>query len=90
MFFVAIILATLSILPIHSVSSSPSDASIKSVTISGGTHGNEYTGIWIIKAIEKQRELFASQYPNLDIYTLLANPKAFIANRRFIDTDLNR
>jgi len=89
-FFAIILLATLSILPIHSVSSSPSDASIKSVTISGGTHGNEYTGIWVIKAIEKQRELFASQYPSLSLNTLLANPKAYIANRRFIDTDLNR
>ena len=31
---------------------------LKTVTISGGTHGNEYTGIWCIKAIEKQRELY--------------------------------
>ena len=88
MYFFAIILATL-FLPV-SVSSSPSDARIKLVTISGGTHGNEYTGIWVIKAIEKQREMFASQYPSLNINTLLANPKAYIANRRFIDTDLNR
>lgn len=89
-FATTILLATLSILPVSVSSTSPSDASIKSVTISGGTHGNEYTGIWIIKAIEKQRELFASQYPTLNINTLLANPRAYIANRRFIDTDLNR
>ena len=78
---------------------------LKTVTISGGTHGNEYTGIWCIKAIEKQRELHNDasknnistekinvfkEYPSLSINTLLANPKAFMANRRFIDTDMNR
>lgn len=77
---------------------------VKTVTISGGTHGNEYTGIWCIKAIEKQREMFNAKaeapnasvinvfkdYPSLSIKTLLANPKAYMANRRFIDTDMNR
>ena len=29
-------------------------------------------------------------YPTLDIVTLLANPEAHLANKRFIDTDLNR
>ena len=87
-----------------SVLSSPPNANIKTVTISGGTHGNEYTGIWCIKAIEKQRQLYNDglniedvdrinvfkEYPSLNIKTLLANPKAYIANRRFIDTDMNR
>lgn len=89
------------------VASSPFSTPIKTVTISGGTHGNEYTGIWCIKAIEKQRELLAAkaeasnvsdnkvinvfkEYPSLSIKTLLANPKAYMANRRFIDTDMNR
>ena len=86
---------------------SPFSTLVKTVTISGGTHGNEYTGIWCIKAIEKQRELFNDkseakhgpdnkvinvfkEYPSLSIDTLLANPKAYMANRRFIDTDMNR
>jgi succinylglutamate desuccinylase len=30
------------------------------------------------------------EYPSLSINTLLANPKAYLANRRFIDTDMNR
>lgn len=38
--------------------SSPFSTPVKTVSIIGGTHGNEYTGIWCIKAIEKQRELF--------------------------------
>lgn len=87
-------------------SSSPLTIPIKTVTIAGGTHGNEYTGIWCIKAIEKQRDIYTDgskinnadsdminvfkHYPSLSIKTLLANPKAYMANRRFIDTDMNR
>ena len=88
-----------------SVASSSFLSPIKTVTISGGTHGNEYTGIWCIKVIEKQRESYNDgskiipsddkinvfkEYPSLSISTLLANPKAYMANRRFIDTDMNR
>jgi len=90
------------------VASSVFSTPVKTVTISGGTHGNEYTGIWCIKAIEKQREQLLTakaeasiapdnkiinvfrEYPSLSINTLLANPKAYMANRRFIDTDMNR
>jgi len=88
---------------------SPFAVPVKKVTIAGGTHGNEYTGVWCIKAIEKQRESLMNEcdddtnskgdknpinvfkdYPSLDIDTLLANPMAYMANKRFIDTDLNR
>ena len=84
---------------------SPFAMQVKKVTIAGGTHGNEYTGVWCIKAIERQRKSLMEdcdeatngnsvnifqRYPSLDIDTLLANPMAFMANKRFIDTDLNR
>jgi len=89
---------------------SPFAVPVKKVTIAGGTHGNEYTGVWCIKAIEKQRESHKDdceatngasngdsnevnifrKYPSLEINTLLANPMAYMANKRFIDTDLNR
>lgn len=95
-------------------SNSPFAIPVKKVTIAGGTHGNEYTGVWCIKSIEKQRENHENnsnkddtttngasngekipinifqKYPSLNIDTLLANPMAFMANKRFIDTDLNR
>lgn len=61
---------------------------IKKVVVVGGTHGNEYTGVWVIKAM-KHRDL-GSTYPSLDISTLLANPQAHLENKRFVDTDLNR
>ena len=92
---------------------------INKVTVVGGTHGNEYTGIWVIKSIDKQREIYRQQmndnnvgdasvvvdnqpsvndhtvnifeqYPSLEIETLLANPVAYMENKRFIDVDLNR
>jgi len=79
---------------------------IHKVTVVGGTHGNEYTGIWCVKMIERQRELYSSgtsidddttksinpfeKYPSLTINTLIANTKAYMENKRFIDTDLNR
>jgi succinylglutamate desuccinylase len=89
---------------------SPFAVPVKKVTIAGGTHGNEYTGVWCIKAIEKQRENYKDEreatngasnvgnnpinifrkYPSLEIDTLLANPMAYMENKRFIDTDLNR
>jgi aspartoacylase len=140
-----------------------SNRPITKVTIVGGTHGNEYTGIWCINAIERQRQCTLYQqsnehhnlrhdhqdeeeegrrkitttikrmennnnnneqyhnyndvsmndsnssprqhdrdrvtsttinvfdeYPSLSIDTLLANPQAFIQNKRFINVDLNR
>ncbi len=61
---------------------------IKKVAIVGGTHGNEITGVFLVRKYE--------QYPNLircdsfETLTLLANPKAIEAGRRYIDVDLNR
>lgn len=88
---------------------SPFARPTKKIAIVGGTHGNEYTGVWCIKSIEKQRELYNQseasgdgnnnnnnsnnifgQYPSLDLHTLLANPVAYMQNKRFVDVDLNR
>eukprot|EP00571_Detonula_confervacea_P012457 CAMPEP_0172306230 /NCGR_PEP_ID=MMETSP1058-20130122/7340_1 /TAXON_ID=83371 /ORGANISM="Detonula confervacea, Strain CCMP 353" /LENGTH=446 /DNA_ID=CAMNT_0013018043 /DNA_START=349 /DNA_END=1689 /DNA_ORIENTATION=+ len=86
---------------------------VKKVSVVGGTHGNEYTGVWCIKVIEKQREIYNikssndkdatddgtngediinvfEKFPSLDIDTLLANPVAYMENKRFVDVDLNR
>jgi succinylglutamate desuccinylase len=63
---------------------------IKRVVVVGGTHGNEYTGVWCIKAMAHQSQDLKTKYPSLDISTLLANPQAHLENKRFIQTDLNR
>jgi aspartoacylase len=63
---------------------------VRTVTIVGGTHGNEYTGVWCIRQWEARRGEYEKLYPSLEISTLLGNPDAHLENKRFIDTDLNR
>jgi aspartoacylase len=61
---------------------------IANIAIVGGTHGNEYTGIYLLK-IFKERNTF-SQFKSFATTLLLSNPKAFENQSRFIDFDLNR
>lgn len=58
------------------------------VAIVGGTHGNEFTGAYLIRKFEQYPELV--QRSSFETQTLLANPQAFAAARRYIDQDLNR
>lgn len=62
---------------------------IRSVAIVGGTHGNEYTGVFCIKALERQMKRGKQKYP-FELRTLVGNPEAYMANKRFVDSDLNR
>lgn len=61
---------------------------IKRVAIVGGTHGNEWTGVYLIKKFERSPELLRRS--NFETFTLLANPRAWEMNRRYVDRDLNR
>jgi aspartoacylase len=61
---------------------------IEKVAIVGGTHGNEFTGVYLIKKFDRLPHLI--QKSSLKVSTLFANPKAFEASRRYIDRDLNR
>jgi succinylglutamate desuccinylase len=61
---------------------------VRQVAIVGGTHGNEWTGIHLVKKFTNFSELIYR--PSFETVTLLANPKAVEANRRYIDRDLNR
>ncbi len=56
------------------------------VVISGGVHGNELIGIYVVKKM--QHDFFETK--NISVDFLLANPKAIKLNRRYIDYDLNR
>ncbi len=60
---------------------------MKKVLVFGGTHGNEWTGIWLV---EKYAEYFRNKYPKLNLEFILANPEAYKINKRFKDEDLNR
>ncbi|MBD0262895.1 MAG: aspartoacylase [Tolypothrix sp. Co-bin9] len=61
---------------------------INRVAIVGGTHGNEFTGVYLIKKFEEHLNLI--KRPSFETLTLLGNPQAFKQSRRYIDKDLNR
>lgn len=61
---------------------------IRRVAIVGGTHGNEYTGPYLLKLLENR--LPASAHSTFELKLLLSNPKAYENNVRFVDLDLNR
>ena len=60
---------------------------MKKVLVFGGTHGNEWTGVWLV---QKYANSFKKKYPKLDLEFIFANPEAHKVNRRFKDEDLNR
>ncbi|MEM8564762.1 MAG: succinylglutamate desuccinylase/aspartoacylase family protein, partial [Pseudomonadota bacterium] len=60
----------------------------KRVVIVGGTHGNELTGVQLVRRLraspqELERESFKAE-------TFLANESAIAENRRYLEQDLNR
>ncbi|MEH1831234.1 MAG: aspartoacylase [Nostoc sp.] len=61
---------------------------INRVAILGGTHGNEFTGAYLIQKFAQFPHLITR--PNFETVTLLANPNAFAAGRRYVEKDLNR
>ena len=58
------------------------DPSRQRIVVVGGTHGNEYTGVWLVKELAHTN--------TMDVETYLSNVAAVAANRRFVDEDLNR
>lgn len=60
---------------------------INEILIFGGTHGNEWTGVY---AVTKYEEQFKKEFPHLNLHFIHANPEAFRHNKRFLDEDLNR
>ena len=66
---------------------------IGAIAVVGGTHGNELTGVHLIKHWQtKQRKdnFISSQFPEFQIETLLANEPAIVENKRYLQKDLNR
>ncbi len=61
---------------------------IKQVAVVGGTHGNEFTGIYLLKKWEAEPKVITR--PSFNTETLFANPQAFSQNKRYVEHDLNR
>jgi succinylglutamate desuccinylase len=62
--------------------------SIDRVAIVGGTHGNELTGIYLVKKFLQHPELLHRE--SLKCTPFIANPQAVARNQRYLDRDLNR
>jgi len=61
---------------------------IKNLAITGGTHGNELTGVYLVKKWQKRPKLI--ERSNFKTVTQLMNIRAIKEVRRYIDHDLNR
>lgn len=61
---------------------------INRVLITGGTHGNELIGIYLIKKFKRHPKLI--ERPSFETVLLLANTQAIAAGTRYVDEDLNR
>ncbi|MCP3427981.1 aspartoacylase [Opacimonas viscosa] len=60
---------------------------VQSIAIVGGTHGNELTGIQLVRHLQN---FPITYYDDIVLSFILANAEAIAANVRFIDVDLNR
>ena len=61
---------------------------IKKVAIFGGTHGNELTGVFLVKHwLENSTEI---QRTGLEVKPFITNQRAVKTCTRYIDCDLNR
>lgn len=61
---------------------------IRKIAITGGTHGNELTGVYLVKKWQNNPEL--TQRSNFETITKLMNTRAIEEVRRYVDQDLNR
>ncbi|MGZ7395418.1 hypothetical protein ACXWSU_09255, partial [Streptococcus pyogenes] len=56
--------------------------------IVGGTHGNEFSGIYALKQWQQNSETVTRSSFSTELF--FANPCAYQANKRYLDCDLNR
>lgn len=63
-------------------------AQVKEVAIVGGTHGNEYSGIYLLQQWRENPQ--AIRRSSFNSTTIFANPNAYQTNKRYLDADLNR
>ncbi|XP_053130733.1 aspartoacylase isoform X2 [Hemicordylus capensis] len=64
------------------------EAAVRRVAVFGGTHGNELSGVFLVKYW--QEDGTEIQRPGLEARPFLANPRAVEKCCRYIDCDLNR
>ncbi|KAM3623586.1 uncharacterized protein V6R79_012985 [Siganus canaliculatus] len=62
-------------------------APLTRVAICGATHGNEMSGVYMVREMQKQN---FSKVGSVTITPVLTNPRAMEACRRYVEKDLNR
>ncbi|XP_071994527.1 aspartoacylase isoform X2 [Engystomops pustulosus] len=70
------------------MATSSSHSAVRRVAIFGGTHGNELSGVLLVKHWLKHGEEIARR--SMEVRPFITNPKAVEKCVRYIDTDLNR
>lgn len=57
------------------------------VAVCGGTHGNEWTGVYMVREMLRRG---VERVGSASLTAVLSNPPAVDACRRYVDVDLNR
>lgn len=65
------------------------------VAVCGGTHGNELSGVYLVRELLKLQRKVKGKEEDRDsepvsLLLMLSNPRAVQQCRRYVDTDLNR
>ncbi|XP_061107329.1 N-acyl-aromatic-L-amino acid amidohydrolase (carboxylate-forming) B-like [Conger conger] len=60
---------------------------VSRVAVCGGTHGNELSGVYLVRELQKKK---GEKADNFSLTTVMSNPRAVEQCRRYIETDLNR
>lgn len=63
---------------------------INTIVVSGGTHGNERTGVRLVQKWMEKPECYQNLCQSAKVDLVIANPEAVRLNRRYRDHDLNR
>ncbi|XP_051560745.1 N-acyl-aromatic-L-amino acid amidohydrolase (carboxylate-forming) B-like [Myxocyprinus asiaticus] len=65
-------------------------AAVGRMAVCGGTHGNELSGVYVVREMERQRKVKGDGVWPIPVTTVLSNPRAVKECRRYTDTDMNR
>ncbi|XP_030643865.1 N-acyl-aromatic-L-amino acid amidohydrolase (carboxylate-forming) B isoform X2 [Chanos chanos] len=60
------------------------------VAVCGGTHGNELSGLYVVREMERRRREEGDKVRTVSLTLVVSNPRAVEVCRRYVETDMNR
>ena len=60
---------------------------VSRVAVCGGTHGNELSGVYLVRELQKKK---GERTDNFSLMMVMSNPRAVEHGRRYVEKDLNR